>query len=340
MVYGDDPRALAERARRRAVGRRRRVPRGRRAWSPRRGGDEDLALLDELSRRARARAARRSRNPNAGEVLVSAAPGWEFADLGRPPPRRRRQPRLARRGRLRGADADGRARRAARVDHRDQGAAPRRTSASRVRPCRLTRRGSTRQLRGPRASTTSACSRRWSACRASSSCPRELRGRAYDDEALPIGAGQTDLAAVHRRAHLPGPRARGRRARARRRHRLGLPGRGARRARGARCTRSSGSRSSPSGRARTLDAAGYARVEVHVGDGDARPARARAVRRDRGRRSGAGAARGALASSSRAGGADRRAARRRSSGTELVRARADAPTGRGARAGCRSGSCR
>lgn len=46
----------------------------------RRDGDEDLALLDGLpDGRARAEAA--IRNPNAGEVLVSAAPGWEFDDL-------------------------------------------------------------------------------------------------------------------------------------------------------------------------------------------------------------------------------------------------------------------
>jgi hypothetical protein len=46
----------------------------------RRGGDEDLALLDGFpDGRARGEAA--LRNPNAGEVLVSAAPGWEFADL-------------------------------------------------------------------------------------------------------------------------------------------------------------------------------------------------------------------------------------------------------------------
>jgi hypothetical protein len=46
----------------------------------RRDGDEDLALLDEVpDGRARAEAA--VRNPNAGEVLVSAAPGWEFDDL-------------------------------------------------------------------------------------------------------------------------------------------------------------------------------------------------------------------------------------------------------------------
>jgi len=43
-------------------------------------GDEDPALLDRFpSGRERTEAA--LRNPNAGAVLVSAAPGWEFADL-------------------------------------------------------------------------------------------------------------------------------------------------------------------------------------------------------------------------------------------------------------------
>jgi Type I phosphodiesterase / nucleotide pyrophosphatase len=46
----------------------------------RRDGDEDDALLDEVPD-GRARAAAALRNPNAGEVLVSAAPGWEFRDL-------------------------------------------------------------------------------------------------------------------------------------------------------------------------------------------------------------------------------------------------------------------
>jgi predicted AlkP superfamily pyrophosphatase or phosphodiesterase len=46
----------------------------------RRDGDEDDALLDELPD-GRARAAAALRNPNAGEVLVSAAPGFEFVDL-------------------------------------------------------------------------------------------------------------------------------------------------------------------------------------------------------------------------------------------------------------------
>jgi predicted AlkP superfamily pyrophosphatase or phosphodiesterase len=46
----------------------------------RRDGDEDLALLDAVPD-GRTRAAAALRNPNAGEVLVSAAPGWEFVDL-------------------------------------------------------------------------------------------------------------------------------------------------------------------------------------------------------------------------------------------------------------------
>ncbi len=60
-------------------------------------------------------------NPNAGEVLVSAAPGLGVPRPGGPPPSRRRQPRLARGRRLRGADAQRRARPAALVDRRDQG---------------------------------------------------------------------------------------------------------------------------------------------------------------------------------------------------------------------------
>jgi hypothetical protein len=46
----------------------------------RRNGDEDDSLLDEVPD-GRARAAAALRNPNAGEVLVSAAAGWEFFDL-------------------------------------------------------------------------------------------------------------------------------------------------------------------------------------------------------------------------------------------------------------------
>jgi Type I phosphodiesterase / nucleotide pyrophosphatase len=79
MVYGDDPRELAAAFdEERSVGVAVFLDEG--ALVARRGGDEDLALLDELpDGRARAEAA--LRNPNAGEVILSAAPGWEFADL-------------------------------------------------------------------------------------------------------------------------------------------------------------------------------------------------------------------------------------------------------------------
>ena len=46
----------------------------------RRHGDEDAALLDEFPL-GRERVEAALRNPNAGDVLVSAALGWEFADL-------------------------------------------------------------------------------------------------------------------------------------------------------------------------------------------------------------------------------------------------------------------
>ncbi len=46
----------------------------------RRDGDEDAAALDEYPG-GRERVAAALRNPNAGDLLVSAADGWEFADL-------------------------------------------------------------------------------------------------------------------------------------------------------------------------------------------------------------------------------------------------------------------
>jgi predicted AlkP superfamily pyrophosphatase or phosphodiesterase len=46
----------------------------------RRDGDEDVSLLDDAPD-GLARATGAVRNPNSGEVLVSAAPGWEFVDL-------------------------------------------------------------------------------------------------------------------------------------------------------------------------------------------------------------------------------------------------------------------
>ncbi len=47
----------------------------------RRAGEEDAALLDRYPQ-GRERALAALLNPNAGEVLVSAAPGYEFVDLG------------------------------------------------------------------------------------------------------------------------------------------------------------------------------------------------------------------------------------------------------------------
>src|SRR5207248_11618522 len=79
MVYGEDPRSLAaafddEPSVDVAVF----LENG--SLVARHRGEEDLALLDRYpDGRKRAEAA--LRNHNAGEVIVSAAPGWEFADL-------------------------------------------------------------------------------------------------------------------------------------------------------------------------------------------------------------------------------------------------------------------
>ena len=170
MLYGDDPRRLAA------------------ALDPdpsvdvtlfledgkmvaRSGGDEDLALLDRYPD-GFARADAALRNPNAGEVLVSAAPGWEFVDLAGSAPRRRRQPRLAGRHRFRGADAHGRPRRASRLDHRDQGAGAESLRHVR-RACRVA--GSTSSS-AVGASTTSASWRRWRGRRARPSFRRGCGG--------------------------------------------------------------------------------------------------------------------------------------------------------------------
>jgi hypothetical protein len=79
MLYGDDPRRLAEALDSEpSVGVALFLEDGE--MVARSGGDDDLALLDQYPDGfARANAA--LRNPNAGEVLVSAAPGWEFVDL-------------------------------------------------------------------------------------------------------------------------------------------------------------------------------------------------------------------------------------------------------------------
>jgi len=79
MVYTDDPRAVAERLDRDpSAGTVLFLEDGH--LVVRRDGDEDVGLLDAApDGRVRAEAA--VRNPNAGEVIVSAAPGWEFVDL-------------------------------------------------------------------------------------------------------------------------------------------------------------------------------------------------------------------------------------------------------------------
>jgi predicted AlkP superfamily pyrophosphatase or phosphodiesterase len=79
MVYTDNPRAVAERLDAQPAAGIVLFEEGGQMVA-RRDGDEDLALLDEVPD-GRLRAAAALRNPNAGEVLVSAAPGWEFLDL-------------------------------------------------------------------------------------------------------------------------------------------------------------------------------------------------------------------------------------------------------------------
>jgi len=79
MVYTDTPRAVAERFDAQpAAGIVLFAEDGR--MIVRRDGDEDESMLDEMPD-GRVRAAAALRNPNAGAVLVSAAPGWEFVDL-------------------------------------------------------------------------------------------------------------------------------------------------------------------------------------------------------------------------------------------------------------------
>jgi hypothetical protein len=73
MVYGDDPRGLVERLD------------GHPAVDVAAFlEDGEPVMLGDVDAHpdGRARMAAALRNPNAGDVLVSAAPGWEFCDLG------------------------------------------------------------------------------------------------------------------------------------------------------------------------------------------------------------------------------------------------------------------
>ncbi|HUK98375.1 MAG TPA: alkaline phosphatase family protein [Gaiellaceae bacterium] len=79
MVYTDDPRGVAARLDGEASAGTVVFLEDDRVIA-RRDGDEDLALLDAVPD-GLARAEHALRNPNAGEVIVSAAPGYEFVDL-------------------------------------------------------------------------------------------------------------------------------------------------------------------------------------------------------------------------------------------------------------------
>ncbi|HEY2778818.1 MAG TPA: alkaline phosphatase family protein [Gaiellaceae bacterium] len=79
MVYTDEPRRVAERLDEQPVAGIVCFREGDRVVV-RQNGDEDDAIFDAVPD-GRARAAAALANPNAGEVLVSAAPGWEFYDL-------------------------------------------------------------------------------------------------------------------------------------------------------------------------------------------------------------------------------------------------------------------
>ena len=198
-----------------------------------------------------------------------------------------------------------------------------RRRAAAVRRCRLSLRSGAmveRQLRAPRHRGRARA--RGDGARAARALrpARRERGRAYDDAALPIGHGQTISQPYMVARDLRGARAARRRARARRRHRLGLPGGGARRARRRGASRSSGSRSSRSRRARRPRRGGLRRAStVHVGDGTLGVPGARAVRRDRGRRRRARAAASALRPArARADGSSCRSAAQRAQQLQLI----------------------
>jgi predicted AlkP superfamily pyrophosphatase or phosphodiesterase len=80
MIYGDDPRALAQRLDGHPAVETALFLEDGEAVARRDGVDVPLAELGYLDGPARIRAA--LANPNAGDVLLSAAPDWEFADLG------------------------------------------------------------------------------------------------------------------------------------------------------------------------------------------------------------------------------------------------------------------
>ena len=321
-----------------------RVPAGRAASSPRgsTASRVDLALFREgggvVARRegeelrssslrraipqGRAPRARppRSRTRTRARCSSRPAPGVEFADLGG-----RHHAGGGSHGSLVAGDsevpdADGRPRARRRAASRTSRRSCSRTSASPAAyaersPEPLTARGWSSGSSPRAGSRTSACSRRWGACRASCSFRRASARRAYARRRAPDRRRADDLAAVHGRADLRGARA----ARAASACSTSAPAPATR----PRCSpssrprssRSSGSRSSPSGRGARLAAAGYENVEVRVGDGTLGVPDRAPFDGDRRRGGRARAARGRCTSSSRpaAGSSSRSAAAARSS---------------------------
>ena len=190
-----------------------------------------------------------------------------------------------------------------------------------------------------RASRTKRCSRRWPRVPRHVFVDEALASRAYEDAALPIGFGQTisrpytvarmiEAARAGRASgacsrSAPGAATRRRCSRASRRRR----------------TRSSASRRSREKARANLRPLRIANLRLLHGDGYARPARSRAVRRDRRRRGGARGAESA-ARPARARRAPGDPGRHRRAGAARVRAhrgrREGAPARRG-RASCRCG---
>ena len=160
------------------------------------GADGPVEKLEHPDIAWRARSA--LANPNAGELLVSAAEGWELADLGG-----RHHAGGGSHGSLLAGDSfapvvtvglETELRRitdvAPAVLAHFGVAVP--ESMEALAGARLTSgRGWSSRSSAGAASTTSACSPRWDACRVSSSFRRSCARRAYADAALPIGGEQT-----------------------------------------------------------------------------------------------------------------------------------------------------
>ena len=305
-------------------------------------GDEDSALLDS-TRDGRERVEAALRNPNAGEVLVSAAPGWEFADLAGLHHAGGGSHGSLAAGRLRGADAGDRARRAARarrstsrrrmlastagsrharavIDGRNRHGGAAACGAWRSRRARAGGDGA-RAARALRAGGAArACATRTSRCR--SAAGRRSRSRAWshvicellalrgDERVLDVGTGSGYQAAVL--AELAAEV-----------HSIErIP------------------ELAEQARAEPRGGGLPDRVIVHVGDGTLGDPGARAVRGDRGRRRGARAAAlavGAARAGGRAAGGPGRAAVTTSCSSSIVRG-PDGP--RLSRRSCRAASSR